>query len=143
MTTDNQVTENGFTMTLVMHKQNKRGRTVLKTEADPRGLKQVPTGRIPRISRLMALAIHFQKLLGDGVVRDYAEIARLTGVTRARVTQIMNLTLLAPEIQLEILDLKPILCGENQLREKSIKKVYKSPFWEEQIQIWKTVLQSF
>ncbi len=47
--------------------------------------------RIPRISKLMALAIKFDGLLREGVVRDYADLARLGGVSRARITQIMNL----------------------------------------------------
>ncbi len=47
--------------------------------------------------------ITFERLVRDGVVKDYAEIARLTGLTRARVTQIVNLTLLAPDIQEKIL----------------------------------------
>ena len=59
--------------------------------------------RIPRITRLMALAIKFQGMLDCGVVRDYADLARLGHVTRARVTQIMNLLLLAPDIQERVL----------------------------------------
>jgi hypothetical protein len=49
--------------------------------------------------RLMALAIHFDRLIRDGKVKDYAEVARLGGVTRARVTQVMNLLSLAPAVQ--------------------------------------------
>jgi len=65
--------------------------------------------RIPRISRYMALAIHFEDLIRQGVVTDYADLARLGHVTRARVTQIMNLRLLAPEIQEELLFLEAII----------------------------------
>ena len=53
----------------------------------------------------MALAIKFQGMLDCGAVRDYADLARLGYVTRARITQIMNLLLLAPDIQEEILTL--------------------------------------
>ncbi|GIW55523.1 MAG: hypothetical protein KatS3mg082_1927 [Nitrospiraceae bacterium] len=59
--------------------------------------------RIPRITRLMALAIKCQDMIDRGEVKDYADLARLGFVTRARVTQIMNLTLLAPDIQETIL----------------------------------------
>ena len=58
-----------------------------------------PCGRLPRITRLMALAIHFDGLVQSGAVSNYAELARLGNVTRPRVTQIMNLLNLAPEIQ--------------------------------------------
>ncbi len=53
--------------------------------------------RIPRITRLMALAIKFQEMIDRGEVKDYADLARLGHVTRARITQIMNLLKLAPE----------------------------------------------
>jgi hypothetical protein len=69
--------------------------------------------RVPRITRLMALAIKFQDMIERGEVRDYADIARLGYVTRARVTQIMNLMNLAPDIQEEIMQ------GEEWLSEYS------------------------
>jgi len=60
--------------------------------------------RVPRIARLMALAVKFQDMVDRGEVRDYADLARLGFVTRARLTQIMNLMLLAPDIQERLLD---------------------------------------
>jgi hypothetical protein len=60
--------------------------------------------RIPRITRLMALALKFQDMVDRGVIRDYADLARLGYVSRARLTQIMNLLLLAPNIQESLLD---------------------------------------
>lgn len=59
--------------------------------------------RMPRITRLMALAIKFQSIVDRGDVDDYADLARLGYVTRARVTQIMNLLNLAPDIQEQLL----------------------------------------
>ncbi len=58
---------------------------------------------MPRVARLMALALRFEQLIREGVVADYAELARLGHVTRARVTQIMNLLHLAPDIQEQVL----------------------------------------
>ena len=75
--------------------------------------------RIPRITRLMALAIKFQAMVEGGEVRDYADLARLGYVTRARLTQIMNLALLAPDIQEAILivdKVAPASLNEHQLR---------------------------
>ena len=54
---------------------------------------------IPRITRLMALAIKFQDMVDRGEVRDYADLARLGFVSRAWITQIMNLLNLAPDLQ--------------------------------------------
>jgi hypothetical protein len=47
----------------------------------------------------MALAIKFQDMVDRGEVHDYADLARLGFVSRARITQIMNLLNLAPDIQ--------------------------------------------
>ena len=47
--------------------------------------------KIPHISRLMALAIYFDELIRSGKVKNYSELARLGQVSRARITQIMNL----------------------------------------------------
>ena len=67
-------------------------------------------GPIPRIARLMALAIRFEGLLREGTIRDHAELARLGRVTRARMAQIMRLLNLAPDIQEQILFL-PLVQG--------------------------------
>ncbi len=61
--------------------------------------RNVEPGNMPRISRLTALAIRFEGLVRRGDLRDYADLARLGCVTRARITQIMNLLHLAPDIQ--------------------------------------------
>lgn len=93
--------------------------------------------RIPRISRYMALAIHFEDLIREGVVTDYADLARLGHVTRARVTQIMNLRLLAPEIQEELLlgEKKCDDCTPIQL--KSLQFIATVFSWRTQRQLWK------
>jgi hypothetical protein len=84
---------------------------------------------IPRISRLMALAIKFHDMIERGEVRDYADLARLGYVTRARVTQIMNLLNLAPDIQEQILlsnSLKAIHC------ERYLRRIVSLPYWPDQ-----------
>src|SRR5690349_9864793 len=84
--------------------RGRESKKVLRRGAQP----TLPLGRIPRISRLMALAIKFDQMIRDGVVADYAELARLGHVTRARMTQIMNLLNLAPDIQVALLFLPPV-----------------------------------
>ena len=83
---------------------------------------------IPRIARLMALAIRFEGLVRQGAFRDYAEIARLGRVTRARMTQIMKLVDLAPDIQEQILFLPT---GRN-LNERKLRCVVSTIDWCEQ-----------
>ena len=77
--------------------------------------QEVPRGRLPRITRLMALAIHFDGLIQSGAVKNYSELARLGNVTRARMTQIMNLLMLAPGIQEELLFLPRLEAGRDDL----------------------------
>ena len=77
---------------------------------------QLPPGRVPRIARFMALAIRFERLIQAGAVADYAELARLGHVTRARITQVMNLRLLAPDIQEAILFLPLTERGHDRIQ---------------------------
>lgn len=93
-----------------------------------------PSPQIPRITRLMALAIKFQDMIDQGEVRDYADLARLGLVTRARLTQIMNLTLLAPEIQEEVLSLKAELAHPRS--ERLIRSVVSLIQWVDQREQW-------
>lgn len=94
-----------FTIETKVHFSRARGgRKVLARgeEAPP----AAPPQAIPRIARLMALAIRFDRLIREGVVKDYAELARLGGVSRARITQIMNLLNLPPGEQERLLFLE-------------------------------------
>jgi hypothetical protein len=96
----------------------------------------LPMGKLPRITRLMALAIKFDGMLREGVVRDYADLARLGFVTRARMTQIMNLLNLAPDIQEEILLLPCRIEGKDQIAERNIRPLTADVCWERQRRIW-------
>jgi hypothetical protein len=86
-------------------KRAKAGKKTISVGPAPEP-KTRPPDPIPRISRLMALAIHFDGLIRDGVVKNYADLARLGGVSRARITQIMNLLNLPPWKQEELLFLE-------------------------------------
>ena len=92
--------------------------------------------RIPRISRYMALAIHFEDLIRRGIVTDYADLARLGHVTRARVTQIMNLRLLAPEIQ-EALIFRSDRVTQVEL--KLLQKIASAHSWTQQSKLWQLI----
>ncbi len=96
----------------------------------------VPAGRVPRVIRLMALAIRFDQLIRDGEIADYAEIARLGHVTRARVTQIMNLLHLAPDIQEAILDLPRVEHGCDPITERDLRPIAAVIDWRKQQRMW-------
>lgn len=96
-----------------------------------------PEGRIPRISRLMALAIRFDRLIKEGEIDDQADLARLGNVSRARVTQIMNLLQLAPEIQETLLFLPVTVKGRDAIRERHVRPIAAEPDWRKQRRLWK------
>lgn len=97
------------------------------------GAKPVsPIGRVPRVAKYMALAMRFEQLLAAGEVQNYAEIARLANVTRARVTQIMNLLLLAPDLQERLLFLPRIEAGRDTITLGDLQAIALQPSWEVQ-----------
>jgi hypothetical protein len=94
---------------------------------------------IPRIARLMALAIRFDGLLRAEKFRDYAEIARLGRVTRARMTQIMKLLDLAPDIQEQIL----FLPSRKGLNERNLRPIVRRIDWNEQRRLFQKIIGPF
>lgn len=96
----------------------------------------VPPGRVPRIARFMALAIRFDRLVRAGEVAEYAELARLAHVTRARITQIMNLLMLAPDIQEAILFLPRVEHGRDPIHIRQLQPIALMPDWRKQRRLW-------
>jgi hypothetical protein len=102
-----------------------------------------PEGRIPRISRLMALAIRFDGMLRDKTVSDMSALARLARVTQPRMTQIMNLNHLAPDIQEELLFLAPVMDGRATINERSLRMISSGVSWIGQRSVWTTIRSKF
>jgi hypothetical protein len=97
--------------------------------------------KLPHITKLMALAIRLEHLLATGQVKDQAEIARVAGITRARVTQIINLANLAPDIQQAILDLEPTTDPVPRFREREVRTIAIMPNWEKQRVLWRLLVK--
>ncbi|MCC6427952.1 MAG: hypothetical protein IT435_14170 [Phycisphaerales bacterium] len=105
------------------------------------GPPAVPSGRVPRVSRLMALAIRFDDLVRHGEIADFAEIAELGHVSRARVSQIVNLLSLAPDIQEAILFLPPVAGDRETLSERELRHITRALDWETQRSLWMSLTQ--
>lgn len=127
--------------THVHFKTAAKGRKRMLEGTPPRPRVVVP-GNVPRITRLVALAHRFAGLIESGDVRDYADVARLAGVTRARVTQIMNLLHLAPDIQEALLDLPRTLHGPDPFHEKDVRPIAAEPLWSKQRAKWRALTRS-
>jgi hypothetical protein len=93
-------------------------------------------GRVLRVARLLALAHQIEAKVQSGVYDDLADAARKLGLTRARVTQIVNLTLVAPEIQEAILTWPPIVAGRDLITERTLRAIVAEPPWPNQIALW-------
>lgn len=115
----------------VRFRSEAKGRKRLEAGTTP----VVETGRIPRVSKMMALAIRFDGLIRSGVVKDQADLARLGKVSRARVTQIMMLLNLAPAIQEELLFLPRIEKGGEPVTEKELRRVAAAEDWKNQMKL--------
>ncbi len=124
----------GITIQSKVHFQ--RGHRSKKELCDGPEKPSVPVGVVPRVARLMALAIRFDQLIRDGVVANQAELARLGHVTRARVTQIMNLLDLAPSIQEDILFLPPVDRGHDPVTERDLRPIAAILHWQRQRSLW-------
>lgn len=117
-----------------------RGQKTRKELREGEAAPSAPTGRVPRVSRLIALAIRFDQLIRDGVVADQAELAVLGHVSRARVTQIMNLLHLAPDIQEQILFLPRVTQGRDPIQLRHVLPTAAMPSWRRQRPKWKRLV---
>jgi hypothetical protein len=124
----------------LLHKKRDGKRIVLADGKAPQP-KRPPIGRLPRITRYMALAIYYEDLIRKGHVHDYAEIATLGHVTRARVTQIMNLRLLAPDIQEELITLDRVIKGRDALSLRQFQTIALDNDWKSQRKQWKAMAE--
>lgn len=121
------------TVTVPIHfRTGRSGRRSIRVGPEP----TPPPGRVPRVARLMALAIRLEGLIRDGGVSTQAELAEVGHVTRARVTQIMNLLHLAPDIQEALLDLPRVVEGKDPVTERDLRPIAALVGWDEQRAAW-------
>ena len=123
------------------HRCGYGGRKEIRQGGAPSLPMPVPN-RVPRIARFMALAIRFEGLIQSGAITNYADLARLAHVSRARITQIMNLLLLAPDIQEAILFLPHLAGGRDPIHILQVQPIALLPDWREQRQIWRSLCGS-
>ncbi len=89
-------------------------------------------GRVPRIAKLMALAIRCDQMLRSGEVPDASVLAEISRISQPRMTQILNLTLLAPDIQEKLLFLDPVDAGKPEVSEKAMRRICAEVSWVRQ-----------
>jgi DNA invertase Pin-like site-specific DNA recombinase len=98
-----------------------------------------PTERVPRITRLLALAQKFEELIGSGVASNYAALAQVGHVSRSRVTQMTSLLNLAPDIQEQILFLGVKQAEQFRISEPSLRRLTATLLWSQQRELWRNL----
>jgi hypothetical protein len=119
------------------HRCGHGSRKELRSGAEPPPL---PPGRVPRVTRLMALALRFDQLVRTGQVASYSALASLGHVTRARVSQIMNLVCLAPDIQKALLFLPLTQRGRDPIIVADLMPLAATIDWRKQRHLWRQLL---
>jgi hypothetical protein len=102
----------------------------------------LPSGRVPRVARLMALALRLDELVRTEQVANYSALASLGHVTRARISQILNLIHLAPELQEALLFLPPTRRGRDAIILADLMPIAAALDWRKQRRLWRKLLPS-
>jgi hypothetical protein len=119
------------------HRGGHGGRKQMRSGVEAASL---PPGRVPRVSRLMALALRLDELVRTGPIGSYRELALLGQVTRARVSQIVNLLYLAPDIQEALLFLPPTQHGRDPIILADLLPIAAQIDWRKQRRRWRQLL---
>jgi hypothetical protein len=117
----------------------RRGRAA-RSEANGAGSPAtycLQSSRVPRLARLLALAWHVEGLVRSGSVSSYVAAARLGHVSRARLSQILSLLNLAPDLQEQLLFLQRPAGGRQSLVLRHVLTVAAALDWHEQRRRWR------
>jgi hypothetical protein len=112
------------------------GKRLVVASAAPRPEPPPPEVKVASVARLLALAIHLEGQIRAGAVRDQTALARQMKVTQPRMTQIMNLTLLSPSIQRQVLALKDVKGKRERVNERRLRRIAGEPCWSRQAEMW-------
>jgi ParB-like chromosome segregation protein Spo0J len=93
--------------------------------------------RLPRAARALAQAHELKRLLDEDASCHPASLARALGTSRARVSQLLDLLLLAPDIQEEILFLEVPTTRREPVSEHKLRRIVREPDWTEQRRLWR------
>ena len=120
--------------TILLGRRGRAARPVANGAASESTHSQ-PSSRVPRIARLLALAWHVEELVRSGAISSYAAAARLGHVSRARLSQILSLLNLAPDLQEQLLFLPAH--GRQSLVLRQVLAVAAALDWQEQRRRWR------
>ena len=117
--------------------KNGRGEVQFSLHDGPRRRpgSDVEPGHLPRVRQVLALALSFQDMIATGKAKNYEDLAKRSGVSAERLSQVMKLIWLAPTIQQEILNL-PSRNGRHPLTEHAVRRIAGRWSWPQQLELW-------
>lgn len=115
-------------------------RTVAVAVVQPDAPPAPPPGRVPRVSRLMALAIHLDEVLRRGEFATQQQLADALHITQPRLSQLLNLTHLAPDIQEQLLYLPRTERGRDPITERDLRHIVAIIDWDQQRKLWTALI---
>lgn len=121
-----------------LYRERKQAVSFTTTPAPP---PRAPTRRHAHVAKMLALAHHLAAAIERGLVADQAAVARKLGLTRARITQLLDLTLIAPDLQAQILALEAV-DGREPIRERQLRSVLAAGLWPQQRAVWSRIAES-
>jgi len=119
-----------------------QGRGSDKEQRSGAASASLPAGRVPRVARLMALALRLDELVRTGQVANYSALASLGHVSRARICQILNLIHLAPDIQEALLFLPLTVRGRDPILLADLMPIAAAFDWRKQRRLWRQLQPS-
>ncbi len=93
-------------------------------------------GRLPHATVQLARAYRLQQLLDQGEAKTFRQLAKHAGVSAARVTQILDLLFLAPDIQEEVLFFARTTKARDTITERDLRMIAGVAAWPEQRKLW-------
>ena len=121
----------GGTTVLELSVVREQSRRVLLREEVPERTRSRPL----RVARMLAMAHEIERLIAEGAFADRADAARKLGFTRARISQLLDLTLLAPDLQERLLTMETT-AGADPISEHGLRAVVAKASWGEQRSAW-------
>jgi hypothetical protein len=121
----------GGTTVLELPVVRQQSRRVLLREDVPERNRSRPL----RVARMLAMAHEIERLIAEGAFADRADAARKLGFTRARISQLLDLTLLAPDLQEQLLTMETME-GSDPITEHGLRVVVAMASWGEQRKTW-------
>lgn len=125
---DDQERNGTVVITSSIHRIRRGNGQLFTADAPKTTTPRTPIRKPARVARMLAFAHKLQEAIDNGDYIDRADAARKLGLTRARVSQLLDLLMLAPDIQEKILFMERV-DGLEPTSERALRRVVSEDNW--------------